>query len=421
MLYFLLFISVAFAYRAWVLSDSHFDNNYVVGAPSECMEFDCCRADSRPKKGKEDALSGQCADYNCHAPVGIFSSALDYIATHVEKDDIVFWLMDTYTFDVAKQTEESTKNNVKIQSDLLKEKLPGIKVYPTPGNHDISKVNFWKYPPQSAWMLDFMSEQFKGWLSSEAYETFKYGGYYTELLHPGLRLITFLGAYFELDNIYGFKYDPITNDPGNMTQWINQTLALARANGERVLFMSHECMGVKAQGFDELYSKFNQAFYEMMKEYSDIVISHLCGHAHYDSVRVYPDVENPVFASLMFPAMTSKYNLDPRFKLMTFEKSSVKQLDTYVLDVEQCNKDNLHNWTFEYNTKEEYGLRELTVNTIKRFFTTLRYDDGVWAKFMSHYGEHGGKDCVDQCRSDLLCTMSSLYENQYRECKKKYY
>ncbi|KAL7722542.1 Sphingomyelin phosphodiesterase [Entamoeba marina] len=403
MLLFLIFFSVVSAVKIWIATDTHFDDEYVEGSYASCLAVDCCHQNSRPRKNHEDELSGRCGSYNCYAPFSTVVSGFDFISSQ-QDGNILFWLMDVVPGDVVTQSKTTNKRRIEQMTTAIKEKLPGYRVFPVPGNHDYYLSSEWKYPPDSQWMLDFLAEQ--------------WSGYYTEQLLPGLRLISLNLAFVDIFNIHYTLYPE--KDPGGLMQWLNVTLMYARNAGEKVVFISHECIGLKEAGTIDLNAQFNEDFTIMMEEYNDIVLTHFCGHSHYDSFRVLPSLDNPIFNTIANPAQTTYGGLNPRIKLVEMDMEGVVDWTTYVLDIEQCNlQKDLYNWTFYYNAHEQYGLERYDTQSLAEFAKALKDDDQLWNTFMTYYKDEDHKSCTGTCKTGILCALSNLRESDYQECIKQ--
>ncbi|BFU25285.1 acid sphingomyelinase family phosphodiesterase, putative [Entamoeba histolytica HM-1:IMSS-B] len=409
-----LLISVCFAFKAWVITDSHFDRDYTVGAYSRCNEMDCCHDYSVPKKGKEEFISGPCGDYNCYPPLNVSQSAIDFIYQHRDESKIVFWMMDTLPATFLKQSKERNVYHIKTQAMELQKRLPGFKVFPAPGNHDYFKHSEWQFPPESQWMLEIMIDLFKPWLSDSSLETFRKGGYYTELIDSGMRLISLNMAYLDVYGIHSQEYP--AKDPGNMVAWLNSTLKEAKENKERVVLIFHEPIGLKSSGAVTVHPRFNQDFNHMMTLYGDIIITILTGHEHLAAVRLLPSYENPTFSVIGNPACTSRTNLDPRIRLVEFDIQSLIGWKEYKLDIEKCNSNGKLDWEFDYDTKSLFGFDRLSLQDTKEFIRKLEKDDSFFDKYRMHCGFHNGKEYPGNSRHAFICSLISLTETQYLDC-----
>ncbi|EKE41303.1 hypothetical protein ENUP19_0361G0035 [Entamoeba nuttalli] len=410
-------VSLTLGKKAWIVTDTHFDDLYAEGSAAKCYTVDCCHSDSVPRKHTEDNTAGRCGNFNCYPPLDTVTSSLDYIREHKSESNTVFWLMDVVPGDVLNQSNAINQNRIKMMADQFKKKLPGFNVYPVPGNHDYFLSSEWEYPPRCQWMLEFMNEQFKNWLSPQAQETFKKGGYYSELIDSGIRLIALNLVYVDKFSIHSKKYNE--QDPGDMVAWFNQTLKQSKANGEKVIIISHEGIGLKSSGQFDLEPAFNNDFTSLMKDYSDIVITHFAGHSHYQSFRILPNIENPFYHVILNPAVTTWSKINPKFRLVEFDQKSVKDYTTFVLDINECNAGSSgYPWKKEHSFKETYGINDMSTEGLKELYNKLQNDDALWRTFMQYFKDSSYNTCDGKCKKGLLCALSHLTEAEYKECTK---
>ncbi|KAL7720942.1 Sphingomyelin phosphodiesterase [Entamoeba marina] len=401
--------------KVWVITDTHYDDEYVTGAPSRCHSIDCCHSNSRPITGTETELSGYCGDYNCYPPLDLIETGIDYISTQREESDVVLWLMDVVPGDVVTQSKEKNKKRIQSMNEIIKRKLQGFRVYPIPGNHDYYISNWWKYPPDSQWMLDFLADEWSWWLPPNALKTVRKGGYYSDLLDDGLRLIALHLGYVDVFNVHSNDYPE--KDPGGLFEWFNLTLKLAKTNNEHVLIISHECVGLKEKGTVDVNPQFNEDFNNLLIEYHDIIVGHICGHSHYDSFRLFPSINNPLYANVVVPAMTTWYHINPRFRLLEYNTSTIVDWTSFILDLNECNEEKKYTWKSEYSFLKEYPfVASASPTSLLTLYERLRSDDQVWKIFMSHYKDSSYLDCDDDCKKGVLCAMGHLRESEYQQC-----
>ena len=415
MIFTLFFIGV-FSYRAWIVTDTHYDDLYTEGSASKCFTVDCCHADSVPREGTEDQLAGRCGNLNCYPPLDTVTSAYDYIADNAQSGDEVFFLMDVVPGDVLSQSMSINKDRITEQVDIMKKKLSGIAVYPVPGNHDYFLSSEWEYPPTCEWMLEHMAKQFKKWLPTDALNTFKKGGYYTLKLESGVRLISLNLVFVDAFNIYSKKYKE--TDPAGITAWFNATMKAAKEAGEKVIIISHEGVGLKGSGKNDLVAEFNADYDNIMNLYGDVVIAHFAGHSHEESFRVLPTAEKAKYGIILNPALTTWQNINPKFRLVEYDNNKVTDWTTFYLPIDDCNAASSgYPWKKLYKASEAYGLNDYSPAGLKKLYEKINSDSSAWATYTGYYSNAEQAACKSgKCKTELLCSQICLTEECFANC-----
>lgn len=117
-----------------LFSDLHVDYKYTEGMSNNCGGTLCCRSDSGPPSKPSEAAA-KWGDFNCDLPVPTMQKMLDYMKNEL-KPDAIFWTGDTIPHNLETLNE---KENIQIMKEVTKEvgdRLEGISIYPSIGNHD---------------------------------------------------------------------------------------------------------------------------------------------------------------------------------------------------------------------------------------------------------------------------------------------
>ena len=83
----------------------------------------------------------------------------------------------------------------------------------------------------NAWLYDEAARQWASWLPAEVSETIRYGGYYTTLAKPGLRIVSMNMNYCYNLNLWTLS---VSQDPASGLLWLSQVLEQAEAANEKV-------------------------------------------------------------------------------------------------------------------------------------------------------------------------------------------
>lgn len=147
-----------------------------------------CRTDSLP------------GNYACDPPEQLFSSmlasmkAVDATPSFIvyTGDSVPHWL--DYS-SVEFYTIEMVKAGIARVLNMTAQAFPGVPIYPALGNHDNWLSDQLPPPPIADPWFEFIASQWEPWLPASALATVQEGGYYTLLLQPGLRLISWNSIY----------------------------------------------------------------------------------------------------------------------------------------------------------------------------------------------------------------------------------
>ena len=149
----------------------------------------------------------------------------------------IIWTGDLVPHDMWSTTKEE---NIMISDrllNLMKQYFPSTPLYPTLGNHESSPANVFA-PPEitdpelsTSWLYNEADVQWSKWLPTDTSSTIRYGGYYTALVRPGLRIVS-----MNMNYCYTFNYWTVYNsqDPASSLIWLNQLLENAELAGEKV-------------------------------------------------------------------------------------------------------------------------------------------------------------------------------------------
>ena len=81
------------------------------------------------------------------------------------------------------------------------------------------------------WLYDEADRQWSSWLPAEVSSTIRYGGYYTALIKPGLRIVS-----MNMNYCYTFNWWTLigAEDPASGLTWLSRVLQNAENNNEKV-------------------------------------------------------------------------------------------------------------------------------------------------------------------------------------------
>lgn len=81
------------------------------------------------------------------------------------------------------------------------------------------------------WLYDVAAQQWARWLPAEVSSTIRYGGYYTVVIQPGLRVVSMNTNYCYTGNWWTLYR---SQDPASSLIWLTKVLEDAERAGEKV-------------------------------------------------------------------------------------------------------------------------------------------------------------------------------------------
>lgn len=88
----------------------------------------------------------------------------------------------------------------------------------------------------TSWIYDEADLAWAKWLPAEVSSTIRYGGYYSTLAKPGLRIVSMNMNYCYTWNYWTYYK---SQDPASMLLWLSQILEKAEQDGEKVIIMGY--------------------------------------------------------------------------------------------------------------------------------------------------------------------------------------
>ncbi len=98
-------------------------------------------------------------------------------------------------------------------------------------NHSFAPPEITDVEFNTAWLYDEADRQWARWLPAEVSSTVRYGGFYTALAQPGLRIVSMNMNYCYIFNYWTYYK---SQDPASILTWLNQVLEDAESAGEKV-------------------------------------------------------------------------------------------------------------------------------------------------------------------------------------------
>ncbi|KAM3601426.1 uncharacterized protein V6R79_012763 [Siganus canaliculatus] len=411
------------------LTDIHWDQEYEVGSTADCKDPLCCRKDSgSPSWRRREA--GYWGTYGkCDLPLWTVENMLENAAAQGPWD-WVYWTGDIPAHNVWSQTRKQQLSELTVISRLIHKHLGhNVTVYPAIGNHESTPVN--SFPPpfvhgnrSSAWLYNTMAEEWAAWLPEQALKTLRYGGFYSLVIQPGLRVVSLNMNFCARENFWLMVN---STDPANQLQWLIHVLQTSEDKGEKVHIIGHIPPGL-------CLGSWSWNYYHIVNRYESTIAGQFFGHTHMDEFQMFYDEDTmtrPLGVAFVAPSVTTYINLNPGYRVYymdgNYQGSSRLVLDheTYILNLTEVN----HSpgppskpqpnpkWTLLYRATEAYGLKSLFPSDYDGLVRAFVSDDRVFQKFwyFRHKG-HVSEPCKDTCKTTLLCLLRSGRYDELQQC-----
>ncbi|XP_029903612.1 cyclic GMP-AMP phosphodiesterase SMPDL3A isoform X2 [Myripristis murdjan] len=312
-------------------------------------------------------------------------------------------------------------------TQTITDHFPDLKVYPALGNHD--------YWPQDQMLTSTnaiyqaAAKLWAPWLEPEALLTLSEGGFYAQLVRPGLRLVS-------LNTILYYSPNKVTinmTDPAGQFQWLQETLERAAQNLEKVFIIAHVPVGYLpfAKGITAIRESYNERLVSIFREYSHVIAGHFYGHTHRDSIMVLLDEGGkPVNSLFVSPAITpiksvsEPYSNNPAFRMYHYNIKDFSVLDIwqYFLNLTEANEKQRSDWRLEYIMTEAFGLKDLQPQSLLQLALSFRLPQTkAFDKYFSHFmvSYNNSIVCEGDCKLCQVCAVLYLDQQSYSKCTAK--
>ncbi|KAK5903152.1 hypothetical protein CgunFtcFv8_006959 [Champsocephalus gunnari] len=405
--------------RFWHITDLHLDPTYhLTPDPTKVCSS---------SKGVPATNPGVFGDFLCDSPYRLIQSAFDHMATLTKPDDFIIWTGDSPPHVPA--GELSTDLVVQVienMTETIRQHFPNIAVYPALGNHD-----YWpqdQMPTSTNAVYRAAAELWRPWLQNEALLTLSQGGFYSQLVKPGLRVVS-------LNTILYYGPNKVTEnmtDPAGQFEWLEKTLQKAARSLEKVYIIAHVPVGYLpwARRTTALREKHNERLVSIFRKHSDVIAGHFYGHTHRDSIMVLLDQQGkPVNSLFVSPAVTpiksllQPYSNNPAFRMYLYdtEDFSMQDIWQYFLNLTEANERQSAAWRREYVLREAFGLADLKPLSLLKLGLSFMEQSTAFDSYFKHFmvGYDSSVTCGGACKISQVCAMLYLDQLAYSRCVEK--
>lgn len=151
-----------------------------------------------------------------------------------------------------------------------------VPIFPAIGNHDTFPVDQFNRIPRDAshyddfdWLLSGLAEYWAPFLDSGAIQTLRSGGYYTQLVKPGFRVIALNTQWGDMLNFYLLLQE---NQKQQQFDWLIDVLTNSEKSGEKVVIIGHIPSGISVPSEYSTYADEYGFFFQKFVLFCSLLI-----------------------------------------------------------------------------------------------------------------------------------------------------
>ncbi|XP_029984707.1 cyclic GMP-AMP phosphodiesterase SMPDL3A [Sphaeramia orbicularis] len=403
--------------RFWHITDLHLDPTYNLSPDPTKVCYS--------SKGVPATQAGLFGDFLCDSPYRLIQSAFTHMAPLTQPQDFIIWTGDSPPH--VPPDELSTQMVIQVISNMtqtIRQHFPNLTVYPALGNHD-----YWpqdQLPTSTNDIYKAAARLWKPWLQADALLTLSQGGFYSQLVKPGLRLVSLNTILYYGPN----KATVNMTDPAGQFEWLEDTLQKATQNLEKVFIIAHVPVGYLpfTRNITAIREIHNERLVTIFRKYSHVIAGQFYGHTHRDSIMVLLDQGGkPVNSVFVSPAVTpiksvlESFSNNPGFRMYLFNPKDYSVLDIwqYYLNLTEANEKQRSDWRLEYIMTKAFGLTDLQPQSLLQlglsfWLPQTKAFDKYFSHFMVSY--NSSIICRGGCQLNQVCAVLYLDQVSYSKC-----
>ncbi|XP_061757143.1 acid sphingomyelinase-like phosphodiesterase 3a [Nerophis ophidion] len=403
--------------RFWHITDLHLDPTYHLTPDPTKVCFS--------SKGEPATDAGLFGAFPCDSPYSLIQSVFLHMDHLVQPEDFFIWTGDSPPH--VPVDELSTEMVIQVMSNMtqtIRQHFPNITVYPAVGNHD-----YWpqdQMPTSTNDIYKAAARLWKPWLQTDALQTLREGGFYSQLVYPGLRVVSVNSILYYGPN----EATANISDPAGQFEWLEDTLKRAEQQMEKVFIISHIPIGFLpfARNTTAIRKADNERLVDIFRAHSSVIAGQFYGHTHRDSIMVLLDQKGkPVNSVFVSPAVTpfkdvyTPYSNNPAVRLYLYDMDDFGILDIwqYYLNLTEANLKQRADWKLEYTMTDTFGLTDLRPASLLQLALSLWLPPtSTFDTYYSHFivGYNNQLLCRAECKVSQLCSMLYLDQASYSIC-----
>ncbi|XP_012062504.1 PREDICTED: sphingomyelin phosphodiesterase 1-like [Atta cephalotes] len=395
------------------ITDIHYDPKYEPYGNAYCNEPTCCRK-GQNDTNTSDKVAGYWGDYHyCDSPWHAIIDVLDHVIAEHQNISYVYFTGDIIDHGI---WETGIKGNIEsLNKSYLQiyETFKNIPIYPILGNHESHPVN--QFAPRTItndeistqWLYKLMADLWIdfGWLPESTRSTILQGGFYTVSPKKGFRIIALNNNVCYSYN-WWLLYQP--QDPDGQLQWLADTLLQAEVDEEYVHILAH-----LPPGNTDCQTTWKSEYIKIVNRFAHIIRAQFNGHTHKDELQlIYGSDDNSKISNVAWNggSITTYQNVNPNYKLYTIDSKNyeVKDFENWIynLTLANINLDQRPLWYKSYSFKEEYGLSDLTYDSLQIWLFKLMNDEKLLNRYHGNYFKQAEPSLTEEC--DAKCMRAFI-------------
>uniref|UniRef100_A0A1Q3FAA1 Sphingomyelin phosphodiesterase n=1 Tax=Culex tarsalis TaxID=7177 RepID=A0A1Q3FAA1_CULTA len=387
------------------IGDIHMDQEYVVGAESDCDSGACCRYIDpfRVRHNKWGDLG------HCDQPAFAFQHALEQMAVKHKDIDVIYMtgnIIHHHSWDLTKSyvTRDIRKAAAVVKAKLAFRDVPVVLAL---GNHDTHTVGM--FSPEEAGNVGhgYLYKDFEDGLKTKFYVRPglefppNHEGYYSVKLRDGLKLIVLNN---NIANIYNWwLLHPNSTFYVRQLQYLYDTLEKAELNGDRVHILAHLPPRSKL-----LLADWSAQYGKIADRFAHVIAAEFNGNTHLDEFRLTFRGKEAIGVAWNAGSLAAYSGVNPSYRVYEVDSKSytVNNHQTYFFELEETNRKNVKpSWKQEYDMKKAYNLQDLKPSSLQNFVKKLSTDETVFKKYYSYQLRGVVRNCSEECRRETLCNI----------------
>ncbi|XP_050664348.1 sphingomyelin phosphodiesterase-like isoform X2 [Leptidea sinapis] len=269
----------------------------------------------------------------------------------------------------------------------------------------------------TTWLYDALAMKWDFYLSDEAKESVRIRGGFSQLLRPGLRVIS-LNNNVAYRHNWWLVYDPL--DAKTHLDWLVSELHKAEQAGEKVHILTHI-----SPGTHDLIYTWTREYNRIVNRFASTIAAEFNGHTHSDEFKIFysgQDRETPVSIAWGAGSLTAYTNYNPNYKIARFDSTTYEPTNiiNYIYNLTEANltPNRRPHWFELYDVKNTFGIQDLKPATMSNLVYSMVTDQrpllDLYSAFFSKLSDTRWPYCNDYCKIDNLCkvVVTVLWERE---------